>query len=111
MLIMFIRRVIWTLLFRTVLPSSHPLTGVLVRIVVGHLHLLLPPDAHDLLAVGVPQLLKQDEQQTHRVQAALSTATHTHMLPGSPQVTVGGGSEADQTINTQVMFSHNVLHV
>lgn len=78
MLITFIRRVIWTLLFRTVLPSSHPLTGVLVRIVVGHLHLLLPPDAHDLLAVGVPQLLKQDEQQTHRVQAALSTATHTH---------------------------------
>lgn len=47
----------------TVLPGSHPLTGVVVRIIVRHLHLLLPPDAHELLTVGVPQLLKQDEQR------------------------------------------------
>lgn len=50
-----------TQLFPTVLPSPHPLAGILVRVVIGHLHLLLPPDAHDLLAVGVPQLLKQTQ--------------------------------------------------
>lgn len=43
---------------RRALTASHPLTRTFFTVVLRHLHLLLPPDPHDLLAVGVPQLLK-----------------------------------------------------
>lgn len=90
----------------TVLPSPHPLAGIVVRVVVGHLHLLLAPDAHDLLAVGVPQLLEQTQRagwrpvlKVDRLQTAAKLVVHRDRDRVSqtppPEPESGGGSNQD----------------
>lgn len=57
----------------TIFLSAHLLARTFIRLVIRHLHLLFPSDAHDLFAVGVPQLLKHYSQQRHRATAVLSS--------------------------------------